>query len=169
MDLDKESARKLRVGIVGASGYSGSALAQLVSVHPRLSLAFATSDKRAGESLSEHLGVRFDGDVRWVSNASAIERAGDCDAVLLATSAEISMQLAPAFAKLGRQVVDLSGAFRLEAEAYPRWYGMKHAAPVWLERAHYGLPELFGAPPPGSLVSNPGCYPTALLMALAPL
>jgi N-acetyl-gamma-glutamyl-phosphate reductase len=79
------------------------------------------------------------------------------------------MRLAPAFADRGKQVVDLSGAFRLDAADYPRWYGFEHGAPAWLGRAHYGLPELFGPPPRGALVANPGCYPTATLLALAPL
>jgi N-acetyl-gamma-glutamyl-phosphate reductase len=116
------------------------------------------------------------GDVRFVANATALDHAGSCDAVLLATSAEVSARLAPAFADAGKQVVDLSGAFRLDAEDTKRWYGFEHTSPAWLERAHYGLPELFGAPPPaslaggaGALVANPGCYPTATLLALAPL
>ncbi len=88
---------------------------------------------------------------------------------MLCTSADVSMKLVPAFAERGKQVIDLSGAFRLEAGAYPRWYGFEHTAPGWLERAHYGLPELFGAPRRDAIVSNPGCYPTATLLALAPL
>jgi N-acetyl-gamma-glutamyl-phosphate reductase len=79
------------------------------------------------------------------------------------------MRLAPEFAARGKQVIDLSGAFRLDAAAYPRWYGFEHTAPSMLDRAHYGLPELFGPPPGGSLVANPGCYPTAALLALIPL
>jgi N-acetyl-gamma-glutamyl-phosphate reductase len=63
----------------------------------------------------------------------------------------------------------LSGAFRLEAASYPRWYGFEHTAASWLDKAHYGLPELFGAPPRDGIVANPGCYPTAALLALAPL
>jgi N-acetyl-gamma-glutamyl-phosphate reductase len=160
---------KLRLGIVGASGYSGGVAARLAAVHPRLTLAFATSDKLAGESVESHLGARVDRGLRFVANGSALEHAGECDAVFLATSADVSMRLLPAFAELGKQVIDLSGAFRLEAGAYPRWYGFEHTAPTWLERAHYGLPELFGAPPRGSVVSNPGCYPTAALLPLAPL
>jgi len=160
---------KLRVGVVGASGYSGAVAARLVAIHPNLSLAFGTSDKLVGESLGAHLGVRVDDGLRFVGNATAIEHAGSCDAVLLATSAEVSMRLLPAFAELGKQVVDLSGAFRLDAGAYPRWYGFEHAAPAWLARAHYGLPEVSGPPPRGALVSNPGCYATAALLALAPL
>jgi N-acetyl-gamma-glutamyl-phosphate reductase len=87
----------------------------------------------------------------------------------LATAPDVSLRLAPAFADRQKQVFDLSGAFRLEARDYPRWYGFEHTAPQWLGRAHYGLPELFGTPPKGSVVANPGCYPTASLLAIAPL
>jgi N-acetyl-gamma-glutamyl-phosphate reductase len=164
---------RLRVGVVGASGYSGSIAARLVATHPRLALAFATSDKWAGDSLQSHLAVRVEGGAggggRFVSNASALERAKDCDAVLLATSAQVSLGLLPAFAELGKQVIDFSGAFRLEASAYPRWYGFEHTAPAWLARAHYGLPELFGPAPRDGVVANPGCYPTAAILPLAPL
>ncbi len=160
---------KLRVGIVGASGYSGSISARLVAIHPHLSLVFGTSDKLVGESLGAHLGVRVDDSLRFVGNGTALEHADSCDAVLLATSAEISMRLLPAFAERGKQVIDLSGAFRLEAGAYPRWYGFEHTAPAWLARAHYGLPEVAGAPPRDGVVANPGCYATAALLVLAPL
>ncbi|MGO9836563.1 MAG: N-acetyl-gamma-glutamyl-phosphate reductase [Polyangiaceae bacterium] len=162
---------KVRVGIVGASGYSGSVAARLVAGHPGLTLAFATSDKLAGQPLAPHLGVRVDDKLRYVPNGAALDQSDACDAVMLATAADISMCLAPAFAERGKQVVDLSGAFRLDADAYPRWYGLEHTAPASLARAHYGLPELFGAPAAaaGAIVSNPGCYPTAALLAIAPL
>jgi N-acetyl-gamma-glutamyl-phosphate reductase len=158
-----------RIGVVGASGTSGAVATRLVASHPRLSLAFATSDKLAGESVAEQLGIRIDPAVRFVPNAAALDRAAECDAVFLATSADVSQRLAPAFGDSGKAVVDFSGAFRLEAADYPRWYGFDHAAPTWLDRAHYGLPELFGAPPAKAIVANPGCYPTAALLALAPL
>jgi N-acetyl-gamma-glutamyl-phosphate reductase len=187
--------KKLRVGIVGASGYSGSVAARLVVAHERLALAFATSDKLAGESVALQLGLTGvdrataggpsgmpgdsgsqggrgrpnEGPLLFVPNAAALEHADQCDAVVLATAADVSMRLVPAFAERGKQVLDLSGAFRLDAQSYPRWYGFEHSAPTWLNRAHYGLPELFGPPPPGAIVANPGCYPTAALLALAPL
>ncbi|HEX3771110.1 MAG TPA: N-acetyl-gamma-glutamyl-phosphate reductase [Polyangiaceae bacterium] len=160
---------KLRVGVVGASGYSGSVTARLIAIHPHLALAFGTSDKLVGESLEAHLGVRLAQPLAFVSNASAVEHADACDAVFLCTSAEISMRLAPAFAERKKQVIDLSGAFRLDAGAYPRWYKLDHTAPAALARAHYGMPELFGAPPRDAIVSNPGCYPTAATLPLAPL
>jgi N-acetyl-gamma-glutamyl-phosphate reductase len=159
----------LRVGVVGASGTSGAVAARLVASHPRMTLAFATSDARAGESVAAALGMRLAKDARFVPNAAAADHARACDAVLLAPPADVSMRLVPAFVDAGRQVVDLSGAFRLEAKQYPRWYATEHTAPALLERAHYGLPELFGAPRANAFVSNPGCYPTAALLALAPL
>ena len=170
----------LRVGVVGASGYSGAVAARLVAAHPTFRLVFATSDKLEGQPVSAHLGLpvlpgAIPGapDLRYVANGSALEQIDHCDAVLLATAADVSMRLAPAFADRGKKVVDLSGAFRLAASGYPRWYGFEHTAAAWLDRAHYGLPELYGAAKPvgsgGVLVSNPGCYPTAALLALAPL
>ncbi len=153
--------KNIRVGVVGASGYSGSIAARLVAAHPGMQLAFATSDKLEGELVQAHLGLpggpRGAADLKYVPNASAVDQADRCDAVLLATAADVSMRLVPAFAERGKQVVDFSGAFRLEAGAYPRWYGFEHQAPAWLDRAHYGLPELFGAPRAGAVVSIPGC------------
>jgi N-acetyl-gamma-glutamyl-phosphate reductase len=163
---------KLRVAVVGASGYSGSVAARLVATHERLALAFATSDKLAGERVASHLGTRVDDDAMvFIPNAAALDRSDECDAVVLATAADVSMRLVPAFAERGKQVLDLSGAFRLEESAYPRWYGFEHSSPGTLEHAHYGLPELFGAPKgtKGTVIANPGCYPTAALLALAPL
>jgi N-acetyl-gamma-glutamyl-phosphate reductase len=161
---------KLRVAVVGASGYSGAVATRLVASHPRLFLAFATSDKLAGEPVGRRLGAPLlDRAAIFVPHDEALDRAESCDAILLATAADVSMRLAPAFAERGKQVVDISGAFRLEAAAYPEWYGFEHTAAEWLERAFYGLPEIFGPAPRGTLVANPGCYPTAALLALAPL
>ena len=181
---------KLRVGVVGATGTSGAVATRLVLGHPMLSLAFATSDRAAGASVAETLGTTPDTGARFASHESVASMTAACDAVLLATSAEVSARLAPLFADDGKQVVDLSGAFRLDADGAKKWYGIAHAPASWLERAHYGLPELFGAPAvpalagqapalagqaaslaggAGALVSNPGCYPTAALLALGPL
>jgi N-acetyl-gamma-glutamyl-phosphate reductase len=160
-----------RVGVVGASGYSGAVAARLLATHPSFELAFATSDKLAGTSVADHLGVPLRGALAFAANGEARALAERCDAVVLATSAKVSAELAPAFVEAKKHVVDLSGAYRLDAGAYPRWYGFEHPSAGLLARAHYGLPELFGAPPKSeaTLVSNPGCYPTATLLAIAPL
>src|SRR5260370_21847310 len=159
---------RLRVGVVGATGYSGAAVARRIEAHTHLTLAFGTSDRMAGESVASRMGVRLGEDLRFVSNGTAIDHADRCDSVVLATAAEVSLGLVPAFAERQKQVFDLSGAFRLDTPDYPRWYGFEHTAPHWLGRAHYGLPEIFGAPPKGAVVANPGCYPPASLLAVAP-
>ncbi len=154
-----------RIGIVGASGYSGILAARILAAHPSCELACATSDRWAGESVRARAGA--DTTLTFVTHEEAF--AAGLDAVLLATSAEVSITLAPRFLAQGVKVVDLSGAFRLrDAQAYPRWYRFDHAAPELLSKSHYGLPELF----PGkvdALVANPGCYATAAILSLAPL
>jgi len=159
------------VGVVGASGYSGAVAARLVGTHPSLELAFATSDKLAGRRVADELAVRGAAALTYAPNGAAEELAMRADAVVLATAAEVSVELAPRLLAAKKLVVDLSGAFRLrDAGDYPRWYGFEHPAAALLDGAWYGLPELFGPPPVGSrLVANPGCYPTATLLALAPL
>jgi N-acetyl-gamma-glutamyl-phosphate reductase len=168
-----------RVGVVGASGYSGAVAARILALHPDVELVGVTSDKLSGRSLRGELGLITGPDVRFVPNAAALDMAAGCDAVLLATSAEVSASLAPRLVAAGKLVVDLSGAFRLPDVAdYPRWYGFEHPTlrgvghepPVGYRPGHYGLPELFGPPPlEPLLVANPGCYPTATLLALGPL
>jgi N-acetyl-gamma-glutamyl-phosphate reductase len=97
------------------------------------------------------------------------EALDGCAVVFLATPHEASLALAPPLLERGATVIDLSGAFRLDAETFAAWYGLEHTAPE-LTPAAYGLPELFRDQLPGApLVANPGCYPTAALLALAPL
>ena len=136
-----------------------------------MKLAFLTSDRHVGERARDRLGGFFDPDLRFSPNASAIDLAPSADVVFVATSAEVAAKLAPAFAERGKLTIDLSGAFRLgEASAYPTWYGFEHPAPALLAQAFYGLPEVFGAPPKDArLISNPGCYATAAILALTPL
>ncbi len=164
---------QVRVGLVGASGYTGAVAARLLARHPNVELVFATSDKWAGDELGERLGAPVRSRARFIKNAEGAARFGDVDVVLLATSAEVSIELARTARALGASVIDFSGAFRLaSADDFCRWYGQEHRAPELLAEAFYGLPELFGAPPRaerGALVANPGCYATASIVGLAPL
>jgi N-acetyl-gamma-glutamyl-phosphate reductase len=81
-----------------------------------------------------------------------------------------SAELAPQLLEAGLRVIDLAGDFRLPASAYPDWYGFEHPSTDWLGKAVYGLPELFGDQLPGAqLVANPGCFPTPVILGLAPL
>ncbi len=156
--------------IVGASGYSGLELTRLTARHPHLRLTALLSDRWAGATAGERLPLSGPAaELRYC----ALSRAPDVEAevVFLATPADVSLALAPRLLAGGRRVVDLSGAFRLQdPAAYPRWYGFDHTSPELLAEARYGLPELARAGLPGAkLIANPGCYATAVAMALAPL
>ncbi len=159
----------VKAGIVGASGYAGVELARLLARHGQVSLQFLTSDRWVGEAVSSRLGI--DCGLSFVPADQALALSKDCDVVFLATPAHSALQLAPRLLEMGTRVIDLSGAFRLkDATLYPGFYGLTHDAPGWLAKAVYGLPELFREAIPGAqLIANPGCYPTAVALALAPL
>ena len=164
---------KYAIGVVGASGYSGIELCRILAAHPGVEVRFAASDRWEGATVRARTGIAGAvGALPYVPNAQSLKAAEGCAAVLLATPAEASLELAPALLERGIKVVDLSGAFRLsDAAAYPRHYGFEHRAPALLERAVYGLPELSDrkAIAAARLVANPGCYPTAAALALVPL
>src|SRR5262249_44092441 len=106
--------------------------------------------------------------------AQALRRGGAADVCFLCTPAEVSLELGPRALDGGARVVDLSGAFRLAAEDYPRWYGFAHPRPDLLAEAVYSLPEAGASGAPQAitgarLVSNPGCYATASALAALPL
>ena len=160
------------VGVVGASGYSGIELCRLLAQHPDVSLRFAASERWANETLHGRTGIGGSvGALRYGTVDSALERAEGCAVVFLATPTEVSLRLAPELLRGGVRVVDLSGAFRLKSAcAYPEAYGFQHPAPELLAEAVYGLPELGRGGLRGArLVANPGCFPTAAALALAPL
>jgi N-acetyl-gamma-glutamyl-phosphate reductase len=163
---------KTAVGIIGASGYSGVEATHLLAAHEQVELRLVTSDRWQGETVSRRLGIPGPtGALRYSPLDRSAELARECAAVLLATPAESSLQLVPGLLAAGVKVIDLSGSFRLRNSAeYPPFYGFTHSAPELLAEAAYGLPELFREEiPPARLVANPGCYPTACALAVAPL
>jgi N-acetyl-gamma-glutamyl-phosphate reductase len=156
-----------RVLIAGASGYAGALACKLVSEHPSLELARITARSDAGKRLDE-LYPQYG--VELVLEEPSAEHGEDVDAAIVAYPHGAA---APVVAALRRQevkVVDLSADFRLhDLDTYGRWYG-EHGAPELLGEAVYGLTELRRkAIASAGLVANPGCYPTASLLALAPL
>ncbi len=156
--------------IVGASGYTGLELTRILARHPALRLEALYSDRWSGELAGARLplGGRAAA-LRYRALADGAQ--ADAESVFLATPADVSADLAPKLLARGARVVDLSGAFRLEHPAlYPEWHGFVHPAPALLAEARYGLPELARARLPGArLVTNPGCYATAIALAVAPL
>jgi len=168
-----QNVNKVTAAVVGVSGYSGMETARILSAHPGFSLAMAVSDKWAGERLGDRLAISGAGAGLTVTGqADALDRLGSAAVVFLCTPAEVSMDLAPRALAAGARVVDVSGAFRLPAAAYPRWYGFTHSCPELLAEAVYSLPEAIGAGDrlrQARLVSNPGCYATASTLAVLPL
>lgn len=160
----------LKVGIYGASGYTGQELLRLLIRHPQVEVTALTSRQFKGMPVSQVYPV-FAGltDLRFI-DASPEDVADVADFVFLAMPHGSAMDVVPAFLEAGIKVVDLSADFRLQDQAlYEQWYG-RHETPELLKEAVYGLPELYREAVKGArLVANPGCYPTSAILGLAPL
>ena len=156
-----------RILVAGASGYTGALAARLVDRHPELELAAVTSRSDVGRSLAE-LYPRHR--VDRVLEELDLDRHGDVDAAIVAYPHGAAAPVVAALRERGVAVCDLSADFRLrDVDTYEQWY-VEHPARELLAEAVYGLPELHRDQIAGArLVANPGCYPTATLLALAPL
>jgi N-acetyl-gamma-glutamyl-phosphate reductase len=159
----------VRVGVLGASGYTGGELVRLLLGHPGVELAFLGGRESVGRSLADlhpHLAATPAGG-RVVQ---PFDEAAELDVAFLALPRGRSAEAAPGLLEAGARVVDLGGDFRLPASAYPQWYGFEHPAPEWLGKAVYGLTERFrDRIRTAHLVANPGCFPTPAVLGLAPL
>jgi N-acetyl-gamma-glutamyl-phosphate reductase len=155
------------VAVLGASGYAGAIAAMLVHRHPFFELAHVTARSEAGERLDDiHPRTRVPLELEpWDP-----ERQSDVDAALVCWPHGVSAPAVAALRERGVRVVDLSADFRLrDRGVYEDWYG-EHGAPGLFGAGVYGLTELHrDAIASSDLVANPGCYPTAALLALAPL
>lgn len=160
----------VKVAVVGASGYTGVELLRLLAVHPEVEVSCVTSRQNVGEdisrlfpSLRERVTLTCDpGDPQLV--------AGKADFIFTALPHQTAMEVVPDLLAAGKKVVDLSADYRLhDVAVYQQWY-QEHTSPELLAEAVYGLPELNrGAICSARLVANPGCYPTSVALALAPL
>ena len=160
----------LKVAIVGASGYTGVELLRILHSHPEVAVTCVTSEQSAGRPVSEvfpTLRGRLD---IALENLEPVRIAEKVDVVFTALPHKAAMEVVPTFLKMEKNVVDLSADYRLrDAEVYGRWYD-KHLNPEYLQEAVYGIPELRRAEiSEASLVANPGCYPTSVILGLAPL
>ena len=169
-----ERMREKRVSIVGATGYAGGELTALLARHPGVAWAGVFSGSGGSATRFSALHPALAGAAGPDAAPFSIEalESGEPDFVFLATPHEVSAEVVPEI--LGRlpgtRVVDLSGAFRLPAGDYPRWYGFRHPRPELLPLAVYGLTEWCnGELSCARLVANPGCYATAALLALKPV
>jgi len=158
------------IGIVGGTGYTGVELLRILAAHPQVQVSVITSRSEAGLPVAD-LFPNLRGRLDLSFAEPDPERLAECDLVFFATPNGTAMRLVPDLLQAGTRVIDLAADFRLRDPAeWERWYGMPHACPDLLEEAVYGLPELHrDAIRSARLVANPGCYPTATLLGLAPL
>jgi N-acetyl-gamma-glutamyl-phosphate reductase len=155
------------VSVFGASGYAGALAAQLIQRHPKFKLGAITSRSDAGRPLND-LYPHYR--VPQMLEEFDIDKHGDVDAAIVAYPHGAAAETVKALRRRGVKVVDLSADFRLRDQAtYEEWY-VPHTAPELLAEAVYGLPELYRDEiSAADLIANPGCYPTATILALAPL
>src|SRR3954468_11607515 len=163
----------MKVGIVGASGYSGEVLVKLLLGHPKVDLVAVTSRTHAGKVLSAVIpSVRgIDRGLKFVDSDPAVLAAGDIDLFFLALPHGAAATYAKALVAAGKRVIDLSADFRIrDLATYQKYYG-EHHAPELLASARFVLPELTNPSwkKEAKLIAAPGCYPTSVLVPLVPL
>jgi N-acetyl-gamma-glutamyl-phosphate reductase len=155
-----------RVAIVGVTGYAGGELARLLLRHSGVRIVAAVARSHQGEPLRD-VQPHLHGAPDSLVVGSGV---GDAEVVFTALPAGEAAKLAPQWLADGRRIVDIGSDFRLkDPAAYATWYGYEHPAPTLLAESVYGLTEFARAAlPTARIVANPGCYPTAALLALAP-
>lgn len=160
----------LKIGIVGGTGYTGVELLRLLADHPETRVEVITSRSNAGTPVADVFpNLRGKFDIQF--SEPDVDSYQNCDLVFFATPNGVAMGQAKALLDKGIKLIDLAADFRIQdIETWEKWYGEAHACPSLVEQAVYGLPELNrDAIKTASLVANPGCYPTTVILALLPL
>ena len=160
----------VKVGIVGVTGYAGGELVRLLLNHPEAEIVAVSSRSNVGNPVSAVHRQLFEY-MDLVECEIKAENYAECDVVFLALPHGASSGLAKELVAMGKKVIDLGADMRLRDYAvYQEWYGAEHQWPEILPDTVYGLPELYREQIKGqSLIANPGCYPTSIILGLAPL
>jgi len=171
LNQDEQPALRLKVGIVGAAGYTGVELLRILSLHPSVQIKVVTSRAEQGKlvgSIFPNLR-KFVGDLSF--SAPDTSELNNCDVVFFATPHAVAHNLVAKLLDNDICVIDLSADFRLkDVNLWQKWYQTTHAAPHLLPKAVYGLVELNRAQIKNAqLIAVPGCYPTATILGLLPL
>lgn len=163
----------IKIGIVGAGGYAGITLIQILLRHPDAKIVWAMSeDAHKGKKLTElypHLQGEFDITIQTLADLDKV--LDKVDLVFLALPHGIALNYVPKILKAGKKVIDLGADYRFNDEAvFKKWYNVDHKDKGLLKEAVFGLPELYRKEiKQAKLVGNPGCYPTSAILGLAPL
>jgi N-acetyl-gamma-glutamyl-phosphate reductase len=168
--MAQASNTRIKVGIVGGTGYTGVELLRLLSQHPNVELTAITSRKEDGLPVAD-MYPNLRGRVNLAFSAPEKASLTDCDVVFFATPHGVAMAQARELVAAGVRIIDLAADFRLsDAAEFERWYRMPHACPDLLAEAVYGLPEINReAIRTARIVANPGCYPTSVQLGFLPL
>ena len=161
----------IRVGIVGATGYTALEVARLLYTHPEANLIAATSRAEVGTRLSQvHPSLSGRTDVE-IEALDAKKLADKCDVVMCCLPHGASAETVHQLVEQGVRVVDFSADFRLSSQSlYEEWYEVEHPWPERIGKTVYGMPEFFAEEiATADVVANPGCYPTSAILPLAPL
>lgn len=164
------SNKRLKIGIVGGTGYTGVELLRLLAVHPHVDVVAVTSRGEAGMLVADMFpSLRGYIDIAFSDPEHA--NLADCDVVFFATPHGVAMNQAPALLAADTKVIDLAADFRLQdAAMFEKWYKMPHSCPDVLQKAVYGIPELNRDQiKTANVIANPGCYPTTVILGLKPL
>ena len=160
----------INIGIIGASGYTGLRLVTYLAHHPKVNILFITSRAEKGKRFSDLYGA-LGGicDLPFSDPEEVVNR--DIDLLFTCAPDQVSMKVVPGYYDRGVSVIDLAGDYRMDTpQGYETWYGKPHDTPAYLPHAVYGLTELNRERIRTTrLVSNPGCYPTSVILGLAPL
>jgi N-acetyl-gamma-glutamyl-phosphate reductase len=160
----------LKIAIVGASGYTGLELIRILHCHPEVAVTCLTSEQSAGKRISDVFPTLRGRSELVLETLEPVRVAEKADIIFTALPHKAAMEVVPTFLKLGKKVIDLSADYRLSDPAvYGQWYE-PHLNPANLKKAVYGLPEIRrNRIKSAKLVANPGCYPTSIILGLAPL
>ena len=160
----------IKVGIVGGTGYTGVELMRLLALHPEVQLEIITSRSEAGSSVAT-MFPNLRGLVDLNFSEPTVDSYRQCDLLFFATPNTTAMSQAEELLAAGIKLIDLAADFRIKhIPTWEQWYGAVHACPALVEEAVYGLPEMNRESiRDARLVANPGCYPTAVILALLPL
>ncbi len=162
--------KKIKIGIVGGTGYTGVELLRMLVIHPHAEIVAITSRGEVGQSV-QNLFPSLRGLIDIEFTDPADTDLTRCDVVFFATPNGIAMQQARELLDKGVRLIDLAADFRIkDVNTWEKWYGMKHACPELIAEAVYGLPEMNrDIIRDARLIANPGCYPTAVQLGFMPL
>jgi N-acetyl-gamma-glutamyl-phosphate reductase len=162
--------RKKQVAVIGATGFTGSELLRILIHHPGVDIVLITSESRSGEAFSDvHPFFKNILDTKLKSIDDI--KNHDIDVAFLALPHGVSMDYVEKLKDVDFPIIDFSGDFRLsDPDIYEQWYSKTHTFPEGFEGAVYGIPEMYASQiKSAKLIANPGCYPTSVILAVAPL